>query len=354
MSATSEAMPGSAAREIAYRSCNFCGGTRFERAIRLPVPFPREIYGDRALSFPSVGEKLHLQYLRCLDCGLMCINPLTHFADIDVRRFDGERNIVAWTTVNYEEYARGKENVIRIVYEQYGLERFRRTNRVLDVSCGPGVALDWLQREKGWAPFGVDPDLHSVRTARERYGLEIEQGLIQDVSAPDEHFDLLIMDNALEHTFDPLGTLLAAFRLLRKGGGFFIFVPNPDGLSTRFLHQNAHWGHWFFYPTRVLYRTLRQIGFRVPRLVAIQNPINPELEARGIDLEPYRACLAVTMSGEKDVARRVEEVVCCSDFYNLLAVKPDDAGIRSDREGELARIAAASRLERDCVEIVQR
>src|SRR5690606_12666642 len=103
--------------------------------------------------------------------------------------------------------------------------------------------------------------------ARERYGLEVANGLIHDVRERGESFDLILMDNSLEHTFDPLSALLASFRLLRKGGGLFVFVPNADGLSTLHLNDNVHWGHWFLYTPRVLVRMLESIGFRVVRVV---------------------------------------------------------------------------------------
>jgi SAM-dependent methyltransferase len=336
---------------IYYRSCNFCGGTKFSIFKQIDLSFPTQIYGDAPLTYPDIGGRLKLQYLECGRCRLIGINPLTVFADIDRHTFDSERNIVAWADLDYEAYEADKLWTTGILYEQYDFERYRRTNRVLDVSCGPGVSLSWLRDEKRWQPHGVDPDLHSVRTARQRYGLEIANGLIEDVPAPDEYFDIVVFDNSLEHTFDPLGALLTTFRLLRRGGMLLIAVPNANGLYTRVDDANAYWGHWFFYRAQVLAWMLRRIGFDVTRVVADQGEVQPKVVAALPDLGPYEAGLRVALTSEEEVRTRLPRTALYADYFNLSATKPDGADVRPSREHKLRWLAAASRLERDTVEI---
>ena len=137
-----------AASWIHHRSCNFCGSTGFRVFKKLGTRFPERIYGDTELTHPQVGSALTLQYLECTTCGLACINPLTTFADINKHSFDGERNIVAWADIEYAAYERDKFATTARIYDQYEFERFRQLNHLLDVSCGPGVSLGWLKREK--------------------------------------------------------------------------------------------------------------------------------------------------------------------------------------------------------------
>ena len=344
-------VPGMAG--IFYRSCNFCGGVKFRVFKKIDVPFPNRIYGNLELSYPDVGKHLKLQYLECTGCGLVGINPLTRFDDINRNTFDGERNIVARADIDYKEYAAVKLNTIKLIYDQYEFERYRQANRVLDVSCGPAVSLSWLRDVKGWEVFGIDPDRHSVRTAWERYGVRIENRLIYDLEVPDEHFDLIVMDNSLEHTFDPLSTLLKAFCLLRKGGSLFIFTPNCHGLSTRFLNANAHWGHWFLYSPKTVVDVLRRIGYEVPKLFAIQNPVNPALIEKDIDLAPYREGLEVSLIGKEVVEDQIGKVRVYSDFFNLIAVKPANARLIAEGEARLSGIAQSSLEQLEDVSIIQ-
>jgi glycosyltransferase involved in cell wall biosynthesis/2-polyprenyl-3-methyl-5-hydroxy-6-metoxy-1,4-benzoquinol methylase len=335
-------LPSGTLKGVFYRCCNFCGGKQFRVFKGIDIPFPERIYGDRELTFPDVGRCLKLQYLECLGCGLVGINSLTRFSDINRNSFDGERNIVAWADLDYSWYETDKLKQIRVVYEQYELESFRQYNRILDVSCGPGVSLKWLRDEKGWEVFGIDPDRYAAKVAWERYRLRIANGLIHDLETPEEYFDLIIMDNSLEHTFDPLGTLLQASRLLRKGGGLFIATPNCHGLSTQFLNGNVHWGHWFLYSPKTLCKILWRVGYNVSILYAIQNPINPALIEKGINLDPYREGLAVALAGNEAVTAQIGKVPIYSDYFNLMALKPFDYNLSPKSHAELSGIAQAS------------
>jgi SAM-dependent methyltransferase len=175
-----------------------------------------------------------------------------------------------------------------------------------------------------------------------RCRIRIENGLIHDIAVPDDHFDVIIMDNSLEHTFDPNGALLKVFRLLRKGGGFFIAVPNSHGLSTKYLNANAHWGHWFLYSPRVLYDFLRSIGFVVTKVHALQESVNEAIMDRICDIERYREGLRTALVGEDAVVSQIGKVSVLSDYFHIMAMKRDGFGFPADRETELSRIAQAS------------
>ena len=175
--------------------------------------------------------------------------------------------------------------------------------------------------------------------------------MIDDVSAPDEHFDIVTFDNSLEHTFDPLGALLTSFRLLRKGGMLLIFVPNADGLRARVADLNAHWGHWFFYRAQVLARTLQRIGFQTSRVIGQQGDVEPDATQGVPGLDTDDARLHVVLRSEKEVKSRLPATTLYADFFNLAAVKPESAGVRSAREPQLRAVAASSRIERHEVTI---
>lgn len=337
---------------IFYRRYNFCEGDQFKVFKNInDVYFPSLIYGNHKLTFDSVSRNLTLQYLECICCGLVCINPLTKFEDINKKSFDGERNIVAWKDFDYSFYEEDKIKFISSYYEEVNLEKQRKNNRILDVSCGPGVSLNWFRNEKKWDIYGIDPDLHSVRTAKNHYNVIIENGLIHDITTPDEYFDIVIMDNALEHYFDPLSGLVKAFSLLRKGGRLCIIVPNSEGLATKFLNENLNWGHWFCYSPKPLYKILQKIGFVVSGLIADQGgTVKQEIIDRGYNIEPYLNGLSAKIFLGEDIGR-IEKNNFYADYFSLIADKPHDARSHSLREKELLAIANSSLEELKTVKV---
>ncbi|MEO8133222.1 MAG: methyltransferase domain-containing protein, partial [Betaproteobacteria bacterium] len=178
----------------------------------------------------------------------------------------------------------------------------------------------------------------------------ITNGLIDDVLEANESFDVVWMDNSLEHTFDPLGTMLTAYRLLRKGGALLIFVPNSEALIVKHLDQHMYWGHWFLYRPLTLFRMLARIGFSVTKLHASQTDINLELR-RLVDVGAVGPALKVMVPGPHAIERVLDSTPCYSDFFSVLAVKPEDGPELSQQESELREIARNSLLQRAGLDI---
>ena len=112
------------------------------------------------------------------------------------------------------------------------LAEFLPTDRraaILDVGCGDGVLLWWLQSQGYGAAEGVEVSAEQVAIAR---GLGVrnvhlsalEPFLAQRAGA----YDLLVLRNVLEHfrKDEVLAILTSCRRVLRPGGGIWIQVPN--------------------------------------------------------------------------------------------------------------------------------
>lgn len=110
-------------------------------------------------------------------------------------------------------------------FERFFHGRRLSPGRLLDVGCGPGLFLS-LARQKGWEVQGVDPSRTSVEMARSVYGLPIQEGRIEEISFPDESFDMVTFWNVLDALSDPKGVLRKTYRFLKKGGILFARVIN--------------------------------------------------------------------------------------------------------------------------------
>jgi SAM-dependent methyltransferase len=100
---------------------------------------------------------------------------------------------------------------------------------LLDIGCGEGWALDYFHRQ-GWEVLGVDYSSFSVerfhpdQRARLRTGDLVEQ--LDLLMAENRKFDVLWLDNVLEHVPDPAGLLRQCRALVAAGGTLLVEVPN--------------------------------------------------------------------------------------------------------------------------------
>jgi 2-polyprenyl-3-methyl-5-hydroxy-6-metoxy-1,4-benzoquinol methylase len=113
-------------------------------------------------------------------------------------------------------------------------ERFRQSGRLLDVGAGAGLFL-YSARAAGWQVSGVEIADFGPRYARQYFGLDIVHGTIQDARFPGDHFDVVMLQDTIEHVTDPRGLLAEAHRVLRPGGAVILSTPNFDSLARRLI-----------------------------------------------------------------------------------------------------------------------
>jgi 2-polyprenyl-3-methyl-5-hydroxy-6-metoxy-1,4-benzoquinol methylase len=96
---------------------------------------------------------------------------------------------------------------------------------LLDVGTGVGQFLHHA-RTYFTEVAGTEISESAVRIARERYGLEIRQGQIEELRMPDACFGNVTLFHVLEHVPDPARLMRRCHQLLRPGGIAVIAVPN--------------------------------------------------------------------------------------------------------------------------------
>lgn len=111
---------------------------------------------------------------------------------------------------------------------------------VLDVGCALGGFLDYL-RYKGFTQLsGVDMAQTYVEQARLKNRYRIEIGNAESLPFDDHEFDVIVMEQVLEHLFNPLQAFQEARRVLRNGGILCIGVPD----AARYADFNFFDFYW--------------------------------------------------------------------------------------------------------------
>jgi len=133
--------------------------------------------------------------------------------------------------------------------------------RVLDVGCGVGQLLHLLA-SLGAQVEGIDPDPDAVAFARDTLALEgVRQGRIEDIPR-EERYDLIVLQDVLEHMLEPRAVLERAASLLAPGGLLYLWTPNatfvvddPEPLVLR-----TDWEHLQFASARTLMFLAGELG----------------------------------------------------------------------------------------------
>jgi SAM-dependent methyltransferase len=119
--------------------------------------------------------------------------------------------------------------------------------RLLDVGSGPGFFLLHGKR-RGWDVLGVDPSVQAVAHAR-GLGVEVAEGFLTDESAPQfGMFDVIHMNEVLEHLPDPRAMVRLARGMLDPGGLLCVIVPNDYSPLQAILRDHEGYKPWWVAP----------------------------------------------------------------------------------------------------------
>jgi SAM-dependent methyltransferase len=152
------------------------------------------------------------------------------------------------------------------------LPYLRPEARVLDVGCGDGHLLALLQAEAGFPLALAGVELAAAASAEaSRRGIHVHHGRVEDVALPAAAYDLIIMNQLIEHVPDPAAVLRRVGAALRPGGHVFLETPNLDSLDAR-LFRRRYWGgyhlprHFHLFDRRTLPRLVEGAGLETVAL----------------------------------------------------------------------------------------
>jgi SAM-dependent methyltransferase len=144
--------------------------------------------------------------------------------------------------------------------------------RMLNIGVGAG-GLEMLAFQKGIEVFSLDPSERSIMKLRDTSGIgdRAQTGYSQENPFPDEHFDVVVMTEVLEHldTSVVVPSLQHVARVLRTGGRLVGTVPAREDLSENTVvcpscsHQFHRWGHELTFDRERLEQLLKEHFTRV-------------------------------------------------------------------------------------------
>lgn len=151
--------------------------------------------------------------------------------------------------------------------------------RVLDVGCGDGsLLLDIAKHYPDVKLYGLDWKFApEMRAELEKRGITLYENFLESADLPENDFDLLLMNQLIEHLWEPRKSLQTILKALKPGGAVSIETPNTDGYDRKLFRRGA-WGGYYLprhlnlFSTKNLQRMLEDAGFD---FVSMQNLAAP-------------------------------------------------------------------------------
>lgn len=114
---------------------------------------------------------------------------------------------------------------------------------MIDVGCGEGYALSYF-RNRGWTVKGIDFSSDGVRSKNPSCLDVLAEGDIFSLLKAEikacNTYDLVWLQNVLEHVIDPLDLLKQLRTLVKRGGLAVITVPNDCSITQKAALANGH------------------------------------------------------------------------------------------------------------------
>jgi SAM-dependent methyltransferase len=208
-------------------------------------------------------------YVACADCGTLFLSsvPSAEFLRELYQQHESLSDEQKHSSANaVSAGARNRSPLFRPHLWPPGSGRGRG---ILDIGCSSGGHLrDFLRR--GWHVAGVDIDAAAIARAREAMPSgTFRIGDPAEVAFDPESFDVIRLDNTLEHVPDPQGLLAHARPWLRRRGILIAYVPHGRSASIRAMgeHSVNIWPpfHLQLFSRQGLKRVLLRAGYPVAR-----------------------------------------------------------------------------------------
>ena len=239
--------------------CNLCGNNQTKNLVACKI--------EKQDADIPIG---YMQIVKCVNCGLVYVNPRPVYSPEEINKLYSDNYFDAPYMRFYIEKGDMQTN------ESFSsrldwIEQFKKKGRILDIGGASGGFLRIAQK-RGWEVFGIEISKAAADIAREKYGLNVITGRVEEAGYKSNFFDVVSVSDVLEHIENPKEFLFKVNKIMKRGGLLYIAVPDFDGLYykaaislSNFNHKNyfvlPH--HIYFFNKITIARYFKETNFNV-------------------------------------------------------------------------------------------
>lgn len=194
-------------------------------------------------------------YVQCSDCSLVYLRSRPQWQEIvkfysllgtEVTANSGQSDYLALQRLTSRRVGPCKKLLRKIHFRPHSwpLESVVcKSKRILDLGCGNGAKLIEFAN-RGYDIWGVDVSQDAIDICKKL--LPASNFVVSELeksNLPDNYFDYIRIDNALEHVPTPQAVINECYRMLKPGGELMIYVPHGRSFTFRVMkgHSISSW-----------------------------------------------------------------------------------------------------------------
>ncbi len=240
-------------------NCPICKNTNTEIRLR----------NIKDMEYGCLGK---YNFMFCKNCGVFFIDPQPSLESLKKSY-----------PPDYHAFHSGEGGFITFLYSIVNRLRFREytkitgpAGKILDVGCSDAAYFDFLKKySPAYELSGIEFKDEIAQLGRNK-GRDIFTGTLAEYPS-NEKFDLIIMNNLIEHVLDPVCELKKARTILKANGHVILETPNIN--SWDFILFKSLWGgihaprHTFLFNPASLKALALKTGFKV---LYVNFPLNTD------------------------------------------------------------------------------
>lgn len=296
-------------------------------------------------TYQTLFRKQQSVIVKCLNCGLIFIYPQSDDKKLssyyqnyvapspnDLKHFQKKLNglncpsgrAILKRYYNYKKLLSYENFFLKILasflrnFKFKFIIPYQGEGRILDIGCGTGLYLALL-KNIGWDAYGVEVN-HSACLYAENLGIKVFEGGLKETKYPSAYFNVVRLNQVLEHLSSPSHTLNEVQRILKSGGTLYIGVPNQRSFAFYFFGEK--WlnkgGHLYAFSPTTLRAICQKAGLSTKR-IRFKSSKGVLLEGLFLFLERNRFFKISTLFKKKIFYRLLRFLVgFFSPFLNLI------------------------------------
>lgn len=269
------------------------------------IHVPCDLCGEDDPEFLFV--KNTFRHVRCSRCGMVYVTPrLRETAGQQKTFYDNWKPLClgSFEEIASQEYSGRRKK--RLLAEADTYQVYNKTGYILDIGCGFGGFLK-AASEKCWThPAGIEIAPQAAAYVQQFF--PVKTTILEEDPYENNLFDVVRLNNVIEHVSSPRKLVEAVHHILRPGGLFVISTPHFDSYSVTLCGSAWQYiggdDHIYLFSPKTLTRLLEETGFQIIRL-----------KTKGLHMTPKNHGYRPSAPMQRLLGKGIREIERCLDIF---------------------------------------